>query len=162
MAESLHPAAPHDLPFFITAPGQTDGLMIGTAIFLLLFVIALGVLYFRLHHLPEHIASKSKKTQLEIVSVLTLIAMFTQEHIFWIAGLLLAFIEFPDFGALLNRIADATAKVAYRRSGEPAPETSPKVLAAPQEPAEPRGVPPKPTRADDRIGPALSTGKKKS
>jgi hypothetical protein len=160
MAQSLNPAAPHDLPYFITAPGQTDGLMIGTAVFLLLFVLFLGLLYFRLHHLPEHIASKSKKAQLEVVSVLTLIAMFTHEHIFWIAGLLLAFIDIPDYGALLGRIAGSTAKIADRRSGEPAP--SPKVVPAPQGPAEPRGVPPKPTRADDRIGPAPSTGKKKS
>jgi hypothetical protein len=30
MAESLHPAAPHHLPSFITAPGDTDVLMVLT------------------------------------------------------------------------------------------------------------------------------------
>jgi hypothetical protein len=33
-------------------------------------------------------------------------------HIFWIAGLLLALIDFPDFSTPLNRIAGSTEKIA--------------------------------------------------
>jgi len=33
VSESLHPAAPHHLPSFITAPGDTDILMVVVGIF---------------------------------------------------------------------------------------------------------------------------------
>jgi hypothetical protein len=103
---ALNPHASHDLPFFITPPGETDVLMVCTAIFLLLAVIAFGVFYFRLHALPEHVAHKADKIQMEIVSILCLISLFTHEHIYWIIGLVLAFIDIPDFGTPLRRIAE--------------------------------------------------------
>ena len=112
MSESLHSLSPGNLPWFITAPGETDVLMVITGAILLLFAVAVGVLYFRLHHLPEHIASKSQKVQYEIVAVLGLLAMFTHENLFWIAGLLLAFIDIPDFGNLFGRIARAAERIA--------------------------------------------------
>jgi hypothetical protein len=74
--------------------------MVVMAIILLLFVLMVGVLYFRLHALPERFAHK--KVQFEIVCVLALLAMFTHMHIFWTAGLLLAMVDFPDFSGLLK------------------------------------------------------------
>lgn len=112
MAEGIHPAATHKLPPFVTAPGETDVLLVVMAFILLAVVIGFGVLYFRLHSLPDHIAHKSQKVQLEIVGVLGLISLFTNMHIFWIIGLLLAFIEIPDFGTPLNRIAISAEKMA--------------------------------------------------
>src|SRR3974390_2680843 len=82
------------------------------AIILLLFVLMVGVLYFRLHALPERFAHK--KVQFEIVCVLALLAMFTHMHIFWIAGLLLALIDVPDFSGLLRRIAGSTEEIAAK------------------------------------------------
>ena len=120
MVELLHPAASHHLPSFITAPRETDVLMIATGIILVLFVLMVGVLYFRLHALPERFAHK--KVQFEIVCVLALLAMFTHMHIFWIAGLLLALIDFPDFGGLLRRIAGSTEKIAAKEPGVGADE----------------------------------------
>ena len=107
MAPSTHPLAPHSLPVFIPSPGGPDYLMIGMAIFLVAFVLAIGLLYLRLHMLPDHIAHKSKKVQYEIVCVLGLLAMFTHIHAFWIAGLLLALIDLPDFGTPLRRMSEA-------------------------------------------------------
>jgi hypothetical protein len=75
-------------------------------------VLGFGILFLRLHTLPERIAHKSHKIQFEIVAVLGLIALFTHMHIFWIAGLLLALIELPDFGTSLGRIATSTEKMA--------------------------------------------------
>ena len=118
MAESLHPAATQHAPGFITAPGETDVLMVVTGMFLLFAVLGFGVLYFRLHSLPEHMAHKGKKIQLEIVAVLGLISLFTHMHIFWIAGLLLALIDIPDFGTPLNRIAGSAEKLAGLKPGE--------------------------------------------
>src|SRR5690242_20419258 len=102
MAELLHPAAPHHMPSFITAPGETDVLMVIMAVILALAILAFGILFLRLHTLPERMAHKSQKIQFEIVAVLGLIALFTHMHIFWVAGLLLALVDFPDFGNSLS------------------------------------------------------------
>lgn len=115
MADSINPAATHHLPLFITAPGQTDILMVIMAVVLALAILGFGILFLRLHTLPERIAHRSQKLQFEIVAVLGLIALFTHMHIFWIAGLLLALVEFPDFGALLGRIAGSVETIAGER-----------------------------------------------
>jgi hypothetical protein len=111
-ASELHPAATEHLPIFITAPGDTDVLMVITGIILGVSVLSFGILFFRLHSLPERMAHKSEKLQFEIVAILCLISLFTHMHIFWIAGLLLAMIDLPDFGTPLNRIARSAEKVA--------------------------------------------------
>ena len=123
MTESIHPAAPHHLPVFITAPGEIDVLMVVMAIVLMFFTLMVGIFYFRLHALPERFAHN--KVQLEIVCVLALLAMFTHMHIFWIAGLLLALIEFPDFSTALKRIAGSTEKIAGIEPGEGAEQVTP-------------------------------------
>jgi hypothetical protein len=112
MASTAHPAATHYLPGFITAPGETDVLMVVMGIVLLLAILGFGILFFRLHSLPEQIAHKSQKIQLEIVAVLGLISLFTHMHIFWVIGLLLALVELPDFGTPLGRIARSTERIA--------------------------------------------------
>jgi NADH:ubiquinone oxidoreductase subunit 5 (subunit L)/multisubunit Na+/H+ antiporter MnhA subunit len=122
MAEPLHPAASHHLPSFITPPGETDVLMVIMAIVLVLAVLAFGLLFLRLHTLPERMAHRSQKLQFEIVAVLGLIALFTHMHIFWVIGLILAFIEIPDFGTPLRRIAGSVEKIAGVMPGEGAAE----------------------------------------
>jgi hypothetical protein len=122
MTASLHPAAPHHLPSFITAPGETDVLMVAMAIFLVLAVLGVGILFLRLHTLPERMAHKSQKIQFEIVAVLGLLALFTHMHIFWVAGLLLALIDLPDFGNPLRRMAGSLEKIAGIPPGEGAGE----------------------------------------
>jgi hypothetical protein len=112
MDAPLHSAAPHYLPMFITAPGHTDVLMVVTGLFLLAAVIGFGVLFFWLHSLPERIAHKSHKLQMEVVAVLCLLALFTHIHLFWVIGLLLALIDIPDFGGWLGRIATSTETIA--------------------------------------------------
>jgi hypothetical protein len=122
MAESLNPAAPHHLPSFITAPGETDVLMVVMAIVLLLSILGFGILFLRLHTLPERLAHKSQKIQFEIVAVLGLLALFTHMHIFWVAGLLLALIDLPDLGSFLGRIAGSVEKIAGIKRPEEAGE----------------------------------------
>lgn len=115
-AESLHPDATHHLPSFVTAPGDTDILMVVTAAILLIAVVGFGVLFLRLHTLPERIAHRSHKLQFEIVAVLGLIALFTHMHIFWVAGLLLALIDLPDVGGWFSRITRAVERIAGIKS----------------------------------------------
>ena len=95
MTAPINPAASHHLPPFITAPGETDVLMAIMAVFLVAVVLGVGILF-----------------QFEIVAVLGLLALFTHIHLFWVAGLLLALIDFPDFGGLLGRIASSLEKMA--------------------------------------------------
>jgi hypothetical protein len=112
MDKTLHPAATHHLPSFVTAPGNTDVLMVITAVILLAAVVGFGVLFLTLHTLPERMAHKSHKLQFEIVAVLGLLALFTHMHVFWVAGLLLALIDIPDFGGWFRSIAGSVEKIA--------------------------------------------------
>jgi hypothetical protein len=112
MSVNVNPAATHHMPIFITPPGDTDILMVVTAVFLLLVVVAFGLLFLRLHSLPERMAHRGHKLQFEIVAVLCLIALFTHVHAFWIAALLLALIDFPDIGDWMRRIAGSVERIA--------------------------------------------------
>src|SRR3954469_25123173 len=114
----LHPAASHHLPSFITAPGETDVLMVVLSVILVLSVLGFGNLFFRLHTMPERMAHRGHKIQFEIVAVLGLLALFTHIHLFWVAGLLLALIDIPDFAGSLSRIAGSTEKLAGFGPGE--------------------------------------------
>ena len=107
---STHPAATHHLPWFITAPGQVDILYVITVIVLVAAVFLIGVFFFFMHSLPERLGHK--KLQFEIVAVLGLISLFTHIHIFWVAGLILALIDFPDFSTPLQRIAHSLEKIS--------------------------------------------------
>ncbi|MCK1617477.1 hypothetical protein IVA96_12640 [Bradyrhizobium sp. 159] len=119
MSEQMHPAAPHHLPFFVPGPDGSDALMVVMAIFLIVVVLWVGTLYWKLHSLPERMAHRSQKLQFEIVAVLGLISLFTHMHIFWIAGLLLAMIDLPDFSTPLRTIAGSVERIA-----DAAPQTS--------------------------------------
>jgi hypothetical protein len=129
MSASLNPAAPQHLPVFITAPGDTDVLAVAMAVFLVAAVLGIGLLFLRLHTLPERIAHKSQKLQFEIVAVLGLLALFTHVHLFWVAGLMLALIDIPDFGGALGRMARSLERIAGIPPGEGAAEVPDEISA---------------------------------
>ncbi len=145
MEPVLHPLASHDLPFFITAPGETDSMMAITGIFLVVIIVSVGALYFSLHSLPERMAHKSNHVQSGVIAVLCLIALFTHQHIFWIIAILLAFIRVPDFetplksiSTSLERIAPAPgASLAATGASVPLPSAPPLEPPAPTERVEP-------------------------
>jgi hypothetical protein len=129
VSEALHPAAPHHLPSFITAPGDTDVFMIVVGIMLIGAVVGVGNLYLHLHTLPERMAHRTHKLQFEIVAVLGLLALFTHNHLFWVIGLFLAMIDLPDFITPLRRIAGSVEKMAGSPA-EPDPTEPPPEAAA--------------------------------
>ena len=137
MTASLNPAAPHHLPMFITAPGETDIPMMVMAVFLALAVLIMGLLFLRLHTLPERMAHRRHKLQFEIVAVLGLLALFTHMHIFWVAGLLLALIDIPDFLGPLRRMAGSLERIARTSPGEGA-ETAVITLQKARPPTRPK------------------------
>jgi hypothetical protein len=138
----MNPAATDPLPFFMPAPGATDVLYVVTAIFLVLLIFFVGILYLKLHALPEHMAHGASKLQFQIVGVLALLALFTHNHIFWVAALLLALIQFPDFSTPLNSISRSLEKLSGTEpppdaaAGEAVPELS--HAAGPAPASEPR------------------------
>lgn len=136
MQEQLHPMTPHHLPFYVVKPGETDVLMIVMGIFLIAAVLGVGNLYLRLHSLPERMAHKSQKLQFEIVAVLGLLALFTHIHLFWIAALLLALVDLPDFGTPLRSIAGSVEKIA--ESTEASDEGEVALALGKTEPSVPR------------------------
>lgn len=143
MTAAVHPAAPHALPPFITAPGETDFLMMLVGIILVGAVLGVGLLFLRLHTLPERMAHKSHKLQFEIVAVLGLLALFTHIHLFWVAGLLLALIDLPDFSGTFGRMARALETIAGTAPDESDATTA---LAAQAAVVEPAKVPPESPR----------------
>jgi len=155
VSAELHPAAPHHLPFFIPGPDGSDPVLMGTGLFLIGAVVAFGLLFLRIHTLPERMAHRGHKLQFEVVAVLCLLSLFTHQHIFWVIGLFLALIDLPDFSGPLRRIAGSTERIAGMPAGtgdtidgdgterfthhEPAPPPEPDPATAPApEPAPER------------------------
>ena len=116
MDDKIHPVAIEHLPFFITAPGQTDILFNVMVVFMLVAILVVGNLYFQLHAFPERMAHRTNVVQMEIVAVLALISLFTHNNLFWIAGLLLALVRFPDFSSPLGSIAGSLERIAGQRN----------------------------------------------
>lgn len=137
MSTLPHPAAPDRVPFFLPGPDGSDPVLVGTGIFLLLATLAFGLLFLRLHTLPERIAHRSHKLQFEIVAVLGLLSLFTGTHAFWVAGLLLAFLDIPDFTGPMRRIAGSAERLAGLPpgAGDTSTEDKPHALQAVEEPS---------------------------
>ena len=143
MTIPIHPAATPHLPSFITPPGETDILLVVAIATVVGAILAVGLIFLRLHTLPERMAHKTHKLQFEIVAVLGLLALFTHVHLFWVAGLLLALIEIPDVWNPLRRMAGSLEKIAGLPPGEGA--------AAAEEPAPPVDPEPTPAPAETKL-----------
>ncbi|SDK74434.1 hypothetical protein SAMN04488026_10523 [Aliiruegeria lutimaris] len=109
--------APH-LPFYMTAPGDTDVLYVVVVVFVILLILGLGLFYFKLHALPEQMAHQRGRTHMQIVAILALLALFTHNNLFWIAALLLASIEFPEYERYFETISRSLEKIANRDQKE--------------------------------------------
>ena len=118
MSDNLHPLAPHELPAFLQAADGSDSLMTMVVILLFLLMLVVGNFYLKLHALPERMAHRKSHTQLQIITVLALLALFTHNNIFWVASLLLAVVKFPDYITPLNSIAKSLAALAKGDSSE--------------------------------------------
>ena len=118
MTASPNPIATTHMPFFITAPGETDVLFNVTLAFVVACVILTGVVFLTIHSLPERMAHKSQKILLDLIALLCLLALLTHEHLFWFAAIVLAFIDIPDFLTPVNRIASSVATMAGQEGGK--------------------------------------------
>lgn len=106
-----HSLAPHHIPGFLPGPDGSDPLFTTVVIVLLIVLLVAGTLYFKLHSLPEHYGEKHNSTQLQLISILAVLALFTHNNAFWILALLIAAIKIPDFLTPLKTIASSLAKL---------------------------------------------------
>jgi len=121
VSDQLHPVATHHLPFFVTAPGNTDILLNITLWLVVACIILTGVIFLTIHSLPERMAHNSKKILLDLIALLCLLALLTHEHLFWFIAIILAFIDIPDFLTPVNSIAKSMKSLAAQEAGvEPA------------------------------------------
>ena len=86
MTENIHPMAPQHLPHYFGGPDGGDSLFTMMVFLLVAAIILLGVLYFTLHSLPERMAHKGNATQLQLISILCILALFTHNNLFWVLG----------------------------------------------------------------------------
>jgi hypothetical protein len=111
----MHPMAPAQLPSFVPGMDGSDGMLFNTGVFLIIAISCIGILIFMIHAIPEKVAHRSRKAQMEIVSVLCLLSLLSHNHIFWVIGLFLAFVDFPKLGEPFSRIAVALERIGDRR-----------------------------------------------
>jgi hypothetical protein len=127
------------MPFFITAPGETDVLFNVTLWFVVACIILTGVIFFTIHSLPERMAHKSQKILFDLIALLCLLALLTHEHLFWFAAIVLAFIPIPDFLTPMNRIATSVVAMAGQEASEKEPGEKPGDVTASAPPEAAKG-----------------------
>ena len=112
MNADKHPLAPEHLPRFIGQPDGSDPLFTLVLWLLVILLMTIGVLYLKLHALPERLAHRQSSTQLQFIAVLAVLALFTHNNIFWVAALLLSVVRLPDYLTPINSIAASLSRLA--------------------------------------------------
>jgi hypothetical protein len=121
-----HPVAPHHLPGYLPGPDGSDPLFTAVIVVLLIVLMVAGVLYFKLHSMPEQLGERHNSTQLQLISILAVLALFTHNNAFWILALLIAAIRIPDYLTPIQTIASSLAKLASDSKATEPVEPSPK------------------------------------
>jgi hypothetical protein len=116
-----NPIATTNLPIFVAGPGETDVFLIVVICILLVVVLLAGVFYFTLHSLPEKMAHGADRGKMQLVGILSLVAMFTHNNYFWIAALLIAAVRLPDLLTPIKSLAGSAKELANlaRKAGKP-------------------------------------------
>jgi len=96
------------------AGANSDPLMVAMVVIVVISILLIGVFYFKLHAIPEHIAHGKNHGQMQLIAVLTILALFTHNNMFWVAALILAVVELPDFLSPLKSIASSLEVIAKR------------------------------------------------
>jgi hypothetical protein len=121
-----NPIATIHLPIFVAGPGETDVFLFIVVCILVMVVLLVGVFYFTLHSLPEKMAHGADRGKLQIVGLLSLIALFTHNNYFWIAALLLAAVKLPDLLTPIKSLARSAKELTMlmRKTSNPATENT--------------------------------------
>lgn len=111
---NINPLAPEHLPGYIVAADGSDFLFTYMAFFTVGLVLMIGVFYLTLHAMPERMAHESNHSQMQVVGILAVLALFTHNNIFWIIAILVAAFRMPDFMTPISSIAQSLASMAGR------------------------------------------------
>ena len=117
-AEVVHELAPHYLPVYVPGADGSDPIMFWTGIGLLVIILLLGIGYLTLHALPEHMATETNRAQFQLVSILAILALFTHNNLYWVAALVLAVVQIPDFVTPLKSIARSLIRISRKMPDE--------------------------------------------
>jgi hypothetical protein len=117
MTDTMHPLAPHHLPKYIASSADSDPLFTAVVVLLIVILLAVGNAYLKLHAMPERMAHKQNNTQLQVITILAVLALFTHNNIFWVGALLLSVVRLPDFSTPINSIADSLKILAEEKRG---------------------------------------------
>lgn len=93
-----------EIPFFISAPGETDVLFAVVAVAVTVIVVALGTISLTIRAWPERLAAGAAKWQLQLVAILGLLSLMTFNNLIWLAALALAVVRFPDLVTPLKEL----------------------------------------------------------
>ncbi|WP_295315598.1 hypothetical protein [Roseobacter sp.] len=77
-------------------------------------ILLLGIAYFTLHAMPEKMAHQGNSTQLQLISILAMLALFTHNNVFWVGALVLAAFRPPDIVTPLQNIAQSLNSLVNR------------------------------------------------
>lgn len=114
MSNARHPLAPDHIPSYVASADGSDFLFTFMVFFVVGLILLLGIFYFTLHALPERMAHKSNATQLQLISILGIMALFTHNNIFWVAALVLAAFRPPDLVSPLRSMANSLQSLASK------------------------------------------------
>ena len=121
-AADLHPMATGHIPRYVVAADGSDYLFSAMIVFFVVLVVLIGVGYLTLHSVPEKMAHENNHPQFQLVGILALLALFTHNGIFWIAAILVAGFQFPDFATPMRNIADAIRSLGQPPIPQPVPK----------------------------------------
>ena len=124
MGSSLSSEALERLPFWVTAPGDTDGFLIVVGLFLVAVLLGFGALYFTIQAIPDKMAAGAHKVQMQLVGILGLISLFTMNNAFWIAAILVAAVPLHEILPLRPAVQGAPVdelEEPETAMGEPVP-----------------------------------------
>lgn len=110
----IHPLAPEHIPHYIAAADGSDYLFTFMTVFTVGLILAIGILYLTLHAMPERMAHESNHSQMQVVGILALLALFSHNNLFWIIALLVAAFRPPDLMTPITSIAQSLATIAAR------------------------------------------------
>ena len=117
MTDTIHPLAPHHLPRYIPGADGSDPLFTAVVVLLIVILLAVGNAYLKLHAMPERMAHKQNHTQLQVITILAILALFTHNNILWVGALLLSVVRLPDFSTPISSIADSLKILAEEKGG---------------------------------------------
>lgn len=134
------------MPFYMTPIGQTDSLMIIMIVGVIVVLVLGGVFYLSLHSVPDRMAHSVNHSQLQLIGILTLIALFTHNNAFWFAAIVIAALNPPDLMTPINIMARSLQRMAGLSSEEPDKPAHDAAPVAEDKPDAPSGKHPQEAR----------------